>query len=241
VQRVPLGPGRGQVAPPVANAVNARAPLIRSRVPAITAKRATRVVAPPVVLEEEDVRLSEPQSEMDIEEDTETNARVAETEASLQLGEREVEAMIGVQDSEEEEELDETTQQPPVKIQRIWPEVSTERKHRYQKEVQTIREMFEEEVDMYDTTMVSEYAEEIFEYMCDLEVRRVFLVFLILAHEERVEGGDDAEPQLYGRPERDHLGDASNTGRLVAASPPPLSYVARDPLDRCQHRRPVPN
>lgn len=131
VQRVPLGPGRAQVAPPVANSVNARVPLIRTRVPAIT-KRATRVVAPPVVLEEEDVRLLEPQSEMDIEEDIATNARETETEASLALGEQEVEAMIGVEDSEEEE-LDDTAQQPPAKIQRIWPEVSTDRKHKYQR------------------------------------------------------------------------------------------------------------
>ena len=34
-----------------------------------------------------------------------------------------------------------------------------------------IRETFEDEVDPYDTTMVSEYADEIFEYMADLEVR----------------------------------------------------------------------
>lgn len=126
-------------------------------------------------MEEEDVRLAEPQSEMDVEEDIATNARETETEASLALGEQEVEAMIGVEDSEEEE-LDDTAQQPPAKIQRIWPEVSTDRKHKYQKEVQAVREMFEEEVDMYDTTMVSEYAEEIFEYMCDLEVRLILIM-----------------------------------------------------------------
>lgn len=112
---------------------------------------------------------------MDIEEDIATNARETETEASLALGEQEVEAMIGVEDSEEEE-LDDTAQQPPAKIQRIWPEVSTDRKHKYQKEVQAVREMFEEEVDMYDTTMVSEYAEEIFEYMCDLEVCLILII-----------------------------------------------------------------
>ncbi|KAF9476696.1 hypothetical protein BDN70DRAFT_811890 [Pholiota conissans] len=82
------------------------------------------------------------------------------------VNEQEVEAMIGVHDSESEEELDEPRYEKPP---RVWPEVSTERALRYEKEVQSIRERFEDEVDMYDTTMVSEYAEEIFEYMCDLE------------------------------------------------------------------------
>jgi hypothetical protein len=111
---------------------------------------------------------------MDVEEDARTINREAEAEASLLNCEQEVEAMVGVESSEEED-IEETTQLPPSKVQRIWPEVSTDRRVRCEKEVQAIRDMFQDEVDMYDTTMVSEYAEEIFEYMCDLEVCFSFL------------------------------------------------------------------
>ncbi|CAA7267137.1 unnamed protein product [Cyclocybe aegerita] len=162
-QRVPLGPGRSQVAPPVANVVNARVPLARTRLPAVTApKRASRAVAEQiqeVEMKEEDV-----QSEMDVEDDL---AREYEEE-ELVVNEQEVEAMVGIEDSEEE---DEVAPLPPVesKRPRVWPEVSTEKALRAKKEMQAIREAFEDEVDMYDTTMVSEYAEEIFEYMCELE------------------------------------------------------------------------
>ena len=52
----------------------------------------------------------------------------------------------------------------------IWPEASPERAERYRRQVQAIRDVFEDEPDMYDTTMVSEYSEEIFQYMSELEV-----------------------------------------------------------------------
>ncbi|EMD34143.1 hypothetical protein CERSUDRAFT_55628 [Gelatoporia subvermispora B] len=54
-------------------------------------------------------------------------------------------------------------------VPRVWPDVSAERARRYHQEVDEIRETFDDEVDPYDTTMVSEYAEDIFEYMADLE------------------------------------------------------------------------
>ena len=44
---------------------------------------------------------------------------------------------------------------------------------RYQKEIEQIRAGFRDEVDMFDTTMVSEYSEEIFEYMSKLEVSKI--------------------------------------------------------------------
>ncbi|KII89899.1 hypothetical protein PLICRDRAFT_108799 [Plicaturopsis crispa FD-325 SS-3] len=52
---------------------------------------------------------------------------------------------------------------------RVWPECNTERAQRYRKEVDDIREVFHDELDTMDPTMVSEYAEEIFEYMNELE------------------------------------------------------------------------
>jgi hypothetical protein len=105
---------------------------------------------------------------MDVEEDVPTIDR-EEADASLLNGEQEVEAMVGVENSEEED-IEEIAELRPAKVQRTWPEISTDRRVKCEKEVQAIREVFEDEVDMYDTTMVSEYAEEIFEYMCDLEV-----------------------------------------------------------------------
>jgi hypothetical protein len=170
VQRVPLGPGRSQIAQPVANVINARAPLARPRIPNANVKRALpRIAAPTVVVRDEDgIRQTEPHSEMDVEEDVPTIDR-EEADASLLNGEQEVEAMVGVENSEEED-IEEIAELRPAKVQRTWPEISTDRRVKCEKEVQAIREVFEDEVDMYDTTMVSEYAEEIFEYMCDLEV-----------------------------------------------------------------------
>jgi len=107
---------------------------------------------------------------MEVEQPEEFDEPEAET--SLIIGEQEVEAMVGLDDSEAEEaETEDTakiaaTSKPP----RIWPEVSTDRAARYRREVDAIREVFEDEVDMYDTTMVSEYAEDIFDYMGGLEV-----------------------------------------------------------------------
>ena len=110
-----------------------------------------------------------PPSEMDIEEDATTVDRETEAEASLLDGEQEVEAMVGVENSEEDD-IEETAQPPLTGVQRIWPDVATDRRIKCEREVLAIRDVFRDEVDMYDTTMVSEYAEEIFEYMCDLEV-----------------------------------------------------------------------
>ncbi|GLB40187.1 putative cyclin family protein [Lyophyllum shimeji] len=167
-QRVPLGPGRGQVAPPVADAVHARAPPTRVRVPAITNKRVTRLAPPAVVVQEVDeIRNDEAQIAMDVEEDLAAAAREAEIEADLLQGEEEVAAMVGVEDNEEDDET--AHQPPPAKVQRIWPEVSTVKRLRYKSEVEAVHEMFEDRIDVLDPSMVSEYSEEIFEYMCDLE------------------------------------------------------------------------
>ena len=115
------------------------------------------------IQEELAIRVEDPQSEMDIEENI-----LDEVEEALRVNEEEVEAMIGVEDNSSEtgDEEVQFEKQP-----RIWPDISTELATRYDKEIESIRSRFDDEVDMYDTTMVSEYAEEIFEYMGDLEVR----------------------------------------------------------------------
>lgn len=52
-----------------------------------------------------------------------------------------------------------------------WPEVSPNHAAKYQREVEDIRTRFDAEDEEYDATMCSEYAEDIFFYMNDLQVR----------------------------------------------------------------------
>ena len=72
---------------------------------------------------------------------------------------------------EDDEAVDSEDEEPVAKRPRVWPEVSTVRAQRYRRELENIKEHFHDEVDEFDTTMVSEYAEDIFEYMQELEVR----------------------------------------------------------------------
>ncbi|KAJ7707779.1 cyclin-like protein [Mycena rosella] len=177
-QRVPLGPGRSQVAPPLANPVTARAPPsrgLRQTIPVLAnSRRVIRVVPPPVAVDDEDDddRSEEEERDeegmMDVEDD---EAVQLEVEVEEDDPEEEVEAMAVVEDSEEDQLEDETEEETATaaKPPRVWPEVSTERAQQYQREVQAIRQAFQDDVDIYDTTMVSEYAEDIFDYMSDLE------------------------------------------------------------------------
>lgn len=177
VQRVPLGPARAQVAPPVANAVNARVPIIsapRPHIPILSHRRVPRIPPPPVVIYDdpaEDVE-EEAEDDMDIEdvpvhalpppEQAQVERERDEDEMSVE-GEEEVEAMIVVEDREEAQE--EETETPQVYV---WPDAPTHRRLKYAREVEAIREVFEDDPD-YDPAMVAEYADEIFEYMQKLE------------------------------------------------------------------------
>ncbi|KAF7374943.1 Cyclin N-terminal domain-containing protein [Mycena sanguinolenta] len=166
-QRVPLGPGRSQVAPPVAKVVTARVPPTRSLRQSIDVlRRPTRVEPPPVAADEEDdedeleeLQPQEPMS-MDVEDD-----EAVQEEAE----EEEPEEVDPMEDSDEEVEEPEEETERAAKPARVWPDVSTERALQYQREVQAIRDTFQDDVDISDTNMVSEYAEDIFEYMSDLE------------------------------------------------------------------------
>ncbi|KAG6831816.1 hypothetical protein H0H92_007493 [Tricholoma furcatifolium] len=158
-QRVPLGPGRAQAA-------ISRVQPSRPRVPIPTKRTVVRAAPPAVVAQEiEEVRSDDAQIAMDVEEELAAAEREAEAEDDLLSHESEVEAMIGMDDSDEEDEDVER----PAKIQRVWPEVSTQKKEKYRREIDEVHKIFEEEVDVMDPSMVSEYAEEIFEYMSDLE------------------------------------------------------------------------
>lgn len=159
-----------------------------------------------------------------------------------EVGQNEVEAMVDVaegSDSDEEDQLAEGTMGASAPVLRQWPEVSTATAKRYQHEVDQIRECFEDAVDMFDTTMVSEYSEEIFEYMSKLEVSFVSFHGLHLIHSGFYVGGDYAQRRLHLRAKRNYMGNASDSRRLVAASAPAVSHAPRNALDRSQHRRPV--
>ena len=162
-QRVPLGPGRSQVAPPVANTVNARAPPVRARLSVTTGlRRPTRYLSERI---KEDIEVKdEDEHVMDLETDLDD---VQNYEEAIVVKEQEEEPML-MEESEPEDQMEPSTAKKPP---RIWPEFATEPALRYRDEVQAIRESYRDEIDMYDTTMVSEYADEIFEYMGDLEVR----------------------------------------------------------------------
>jgi hypothetical protein len=116
---------------------------------------------------EVNVVLHEEEDDMDIEEDRPIIGR--EADRIDVAGEREVEEMIVVEEDDEEEE-EQTTRVTENLQAHVWPQVSPDRAERYRREVQRIRDTFEEELDLEDTTMVSEYADEIYEYMCELEV-----------------------------------------------------------------------
>ncbi|KAF7985748.1 hypothetical protein HWV62_2370 [Athelia sp. TMB] len=114
-----------------------------------------------------DEEYGEKENSMDIEEPERFDE--PEPEASLLVAEQEVQDMVEYV-SEPEDEVEAPTQIPAEpKPERIWPEVSTDRRARYRHEVDAIKEVFEDSVDMFDTTMVSEYSEDIFQYMEELE------------------------------------------------------------------------
>lgn len=170
-----MGPGRAPATHSSANPINARAAVARARASFAATRRASRIttsISQPIVPTHETETETEtepepeietvkdhPQSEMDVEELDD------QPDDEAEANEREVENMVGVEQSDEDEQPAEKSKYP-----RIWPEIGTERACRYAKELQTIRETFHDEVDAFDTTMVSEYADDIFEYMCDLEV-----------------------------------------------------------------------
>lgn len=65
--------------------------------------------------------------------------------------------------SEEEEEEEEEDEDD-------WLRLSDEEMVRAEDELALIRSTFKDDVDMFDTTMVAEYADEIFKHMEDLEI-----------------------------------------------------------------------
>jgi len=56
-------------------------------------------------------------------------------------------------------------------LEYIWPEFSPNHIAKYQRDVEEVCARFNAEDEEYDSAMCSEYAEEIFQYMNELQVR----------------------------------------------------------------------
>ena len=105
------------------------------------------------LIDEEDLDIDE--VDMEVEEAVRTEA--IEVEDVCVVDEHDIDSM----------EPEAAEEQAP----RFWPEVSTVQAQRYQREVDHVKHTYKDPVDEYDMTMVSEYAEDIFDYMNELEVR----------------------------------------------------------------------
>ena len=171
-QRVPLGPTKVSttVAPSQVHARPVPARVYRPHIPLPTTRRIPVPQEPlvPVAVPEvhEDV--------MDVEAHPATHVvdQYASEEDELQLSDREEELL---QDEDDEGEVSED-EEPLAKRPRIWPDISTERAQRYRREIEDIKEHFHDEIEDHDTTMVSEYADDIFDYMQELEVSRPLIL-----------------------------------------------------------------
>lgn len=158
---MPLSSSR---AAPNVPAAHARASTTRVQRPQTQAARVINRVPVPVpqdyLVDEEDADLDiVDEVDMDVEEGIPTQAIEIEDDEVCVVDERDIDSM-------EPEAIEE-------QVPRVWPEVSTARAERYQREVDQIKHTYKDPVDEYDMTMVSEYAEDIFDYMNDLEVRRI--------------------------------------------------------------------
>lgn len=101
-----------------------------------------------------------PQSEMDVIEEKQA-ARPAV----------EVIEVVEVPQADESSDMEEVECQQPEEAPRyVWPEVSPGTASRYQVEIAQIKDVFEDMTESHDETMCNEYAEEIFQYMSELEV-----------------------------------------------------------------------
>ncbi|KAH9838411.1 cyclin [Rhodofomes roseus] len=159
-QRVPLASTRA--APNAPAAAHARASSIRVQRPHNPPARVAHRVPVPVpqeyLVHEEDVDVDEVDMDVEYQDGVPTQDIQVEDDEAYVVDERDTEAM-------EPDAVEDEPEQAP----RVWPEMSTERAQRYQREIDEIKYRYKDPVDEFDMTMVSEYAEDIFDYMNDLE------------------------------------------------------------------------
>ena len=112
--------------------------------------------------------LDGPEDDMDVEEAHSTK-RDSMDDVVI-VGDEELDNMIEEQDRAEvlENLVPEENADVP---EYTWPDVSPNHAAKYEREVIEVRARFDAEDEEYDSTMCSEYADEIFVYMTDLQVR----------------------------------------------------------------------
>ena len=105
--------------------------------------------------------------------------------------------------------------------------------------VEATRTAEEIEDECYDTSMVAEYGDEIFDYMKHLEVCSLVPTpgFTLLTI---VIGQDVAKCSLHGQPTRDPMVYACCADGLACSSPPPIQPPSRDTVPLRQLCRPLP-
>lgn len=115
------------------------------------------------------------------------DADVDDEEAARQAQEHHVEAISrGVFDedggegfySDEDEDVDDPED---------WVKLGPEDQDEVEAVLEEVRDQFQDEIDLYDTTMVAEYAEDIFAYMEELEVS------LVVDLGDRSQGGKERD------------------------------------------------
>jgi hypothetical protein len=119
--------------------------------------------------------LDGPEDNMDVEEAHSTKRDLMDD--VVIVGDEELDNMIEEQDRAEVlENLVPAEKEEAAEY--TWPEVSPNHAAKYHREVEEIRARFDAEDEEYDATMCSEYADDIFLYMGDLEVRSHHAFFI---------------------------------------------------------------
>ena len=172
-QRIPLGPGR--VAPAISQPVNVRrtsAAAARIPVLADAIRRGVSKASAPEPVRQQVIYDEPADVGMDVEDQMEDDDLVIVHDSVLDQDE---EDMAGVED--EEPAVFPSSSPEPEKAPRMWPECSTAQADRQTRELEAVRAAFTDH-DPEDDNMVSEYANEIFEYMSELEVCLTYQRFL---------------------------------------------------------------
>ena len=167
-QRVPLA--AKPTAPEQTTTTGVHSSLLQ-RPPLVQTLPPQRVFSPPkptALPLERVARLNGPDDDMDVEE-AHCTKRDSMDDVVV-VGDDELENMIDEQDRAEVVENLVPFEEADVP-EYIWPEVSPNHAAKYQREVDGVRARFDAEDEEYDVTMCSEYADEIFVYMSDLQVR----------------------------------------------------------------------
>jgi G2/mitotic-specific cyclin 2 len=118
--------------------------------------------------------LDGPEDDMDVEEAHSTK-RDSMDDVVI-VGDEELDNMVEEQDRAEV--LENLVPAEKEAAEYTWPEASPNHAAKYQREVEEIRTRFDAEDEEYDATMCSEYADDIFLYMGDLEVRSHHAFFI---------------------------------------------------------------